>query len=184
MPIELITPTSKVDLSADVNSKDATDRSLAEYQAKQKASEIALAAKEAAEKAAATKYAKEDEAEAYQKAKEARASIQTAQYASLDAEKLQKNKDELEKTLAEKTDLAVVSQRAAKAAAARKADSAHNENSKLETEQAIETYQTNRDAREVAQADMASEAARIAETGVNVVYPSPANTTHHVDLKD
>jgi hypothetical protein len=212
MPIEQIAPTGSVDATTDLYSKAAADKSLEIFLANKKANEVAQAAKDAkvetAKVAQTAKDNRADEAEAFQEAKETRANAQAEKYAKADAAeafleskdtrkaaekaelnksdaaKLQTNKEIMEKTLAAKTDQAVVSRRAAKSAASGKANVAEDANSKVEKEQAIEAYQDNRAAQEVAQSDKAIETARLVDAGIIADSRSAAISASHIDLRD
>jgi hypothetical protein len=206
MQIEQISPVGIVDNSTNDYSQSAADKSLSTFQANKKSIEDARIvkdakieaakdaqaakdirtdeaeafqeAKEARENAQTAKNAKRDAAEAYQETKETRKAAQKAKFARMDAATLQANRDNLEKTLAAKTDKAEVSRRAAKSAASSAADILANVNSRAETDQAIEAYQANRDAQEVAQAAMA------AEPGITGDSQGAGTLSPHIDVMD
>lgn len=188
MPIEQIAPAGSVDATTNVYSKAVADKSLETFLANKKAIEVAQAAKdakiEAAKLAQTAKENRADEAEAFQEAKETRETVLTEKYAKSDAAKLQANKENMEEVLAAKTDQTVVSRRAARTAASRAAYASANVNSKAEADHAIEAYQENRAAQEVAQSDKVIETARLVDAGIITDSRSAAITTSHVDLRD
>ena len=212
MAIEQIPPVNIVDVPTQVYSQAVADESLATFLADEKAVKVAQAAedakvaaakvaqtakdnkadeakafqqaKETREKAQAAKNARMDAAEAYQETKDAGKAAQKAKYAKMDAATLEENKAIMEKTLAAKTDQKEASRRAAKSAASNTADVSAQVNSKAEADQAIESYQENRAAQEVAQESKSVEAARLAEAGITADAQSRAVATTHIDIRD
>lgn len=186
MSIVQISPVNALDTVAPINAQTDAEVAAEAYQTKKEAAKVARAATFAKSDAAALLQEKKETDKLAQTAKDAKTyaatlarknktakeDAQAAEYAKSDAAKYQRNKDALEKVLAAKTDQAVVSQRAANAAASLAAQLTSDVISSNEAHQAVEAYQANSTEQKAAQA---TEANNGAETGI---------ATTHINIQD